>query len=398
MTTGQKIAMERKELNLTQEGLADRLGVSRQAVSRWEVDAAFPETEKLLALSKLFGCSIDYLLNNDIDKEVKVPSSSTASDNPPNIGKKKLSFGYKQYNNLFWGWGFLITILILYGIPLLTLTGVVPITISISANGYGILGSPSYAIGNVFFLFSFLCSIAVALISTAQFFFTNKQLYIARNILVLCSFVFYMVPLSLFYYNMIVSFGAVLLCLFLGISMILFWSLSSNNYESKTSENGRIVHSLDRRGYSLAFGLFFLLIYFSMFMYPGRNQYGDYGVTPATSFYRIFDKSNSLVIVLVSLSFFTTLISGILTILLYPFYRKKLILIRNIVLSIALLSIVSGVAISIVEHSFPGSGNVEIDIIESCSIFVLLTLVVYVWAAPFNRFEPREKKAKTNQE
>lgn len=63
MTTVEKIARCRKEKEFTQAELADLMGVSRQAVSRWESDLAFPETEKLIKLSKLFGCSTDWLLN-----------------------------------------------------------------------------------------------------------------------------------------------------------------------------------------------------------------------------------------------------------------------------------------------------------------------------------------------
>ncbi len=53
MTTGEKIAALRKEKGITQEALAESLKVSRQSVSRWEMDAAFPETEKLIKLSRL---------------------------------------------------------------------------------------------------------------------------------------------------------------------------------------------------------------------------------------------------------------------------------------------------------------------------------------------------------
>lgn len=63
MTTGEKIAFQRKKLGATQIQLAETLGVTRQAVSRWEGDLAFPETDTLIKMSKLFGCSIDYLLN-----------------------------------------------------------------------------------------------------------------------------------------------------------------------------------------------------------------------------------------------------------------------------------------------------------------------------------------------
>ncbi len=62
MTTGQKIYECRRKAGMTQEELADRLGVSRQAVSKWEADAAFPETEKILELCKMFSVSADELL------------------------------------------------------------------------------------------------------------------------------------------------------------------------------------------------------------------------------------------------------------------------------------------------------------------------------------------------
>lgn len=64
MTLGSKLAQERKLKNLTQEQLAELLGVSRQSISKWESDLAFPETEKLLRLCDLFDCSLDYLLRD----------------------------------------------------------------------------------------------------------------------------------------------------------------------------------------------------------------------------------------------------------------------------------------------------------------------------------------------
>ncbi|MCM1127521.1 MAG: helix-turn-helix domain-containing protein [Lachnospiraceae bacterium] len=69
MTTGEKIAVLRKEKGITQEAMAESLNVSRQSVSRWEMDAAFPETEKLIKLSRLLNCSIDFLLNGDVLKD-----------------------------------------------------------------------------------------------------------------------------------------------------------------------------------------------------------------------------------------------------------------------------------------------------------------------------------------
>lgn len=69
MTTGEKITTLRKKKGFTQEQLAEILNVSRQSVSRWEMDVAFPETEKLIKLSKLLECSIDFLLNDDMQAE-----------------------------------------------------------------------------------------------------------------------------------------------------------------------------------------------------------------------------------------------------------------------------------------------------------------------------------------
>ena len=60
----------RKEHNLSQEALADKLGVSRQSVSKWESGTAYPEMDKVLQLCKMFDLNIDELLNQDI-KAVK---------------------------------------------------------------------------------------------------------------------------------------------------------------------------------------------------------------------------------------------------------------------------------------------------------------------------------------
>ena len=62
LTIGQRIAQLRKQYNLSQEALGEELGVSRQAISKWESDATLPEIDKLIALSKRFGVTVGYLL------------------------------------------------------------------------------------------------------------------------------------------------------------------------------------------------------------------------------------------------------------------------------------------------------------------------------------------------
>ena len=65
MTVGQRIAQKRKRLGLSQEALGERLGVSRQAIYKWESDAALPEIEKLVNLSREFSVSVDWLLGEE---------------------------------------------------------------------------------------------------------------------------------------------------------------------------------------------------------------------------------------------------------------------------------------------------------------------------------------------
>ena len=62
MTLGQRIQELRKKNELSQEGLGEKLGVSRQAVSRWEMDGAVPEVDKLIAMSRIFGVDLNDLL------------------------------------------------------------------------------------------------------------------------------------------------------------------------------------------------------------------------------------------------------------------------------------------------------------------------------------------------
>jgi len=62
LTMGQRISEERKKLGLSQEALGEKMSVSRQSISKWEADGAVPEIDKLIALSKLFGVSVGWLL------------------------------------------------------------------------------------------------------------------------------------------------------------------------------------------------------------------------------------------------------------------------------------------------------------------------------------------------
>ena len=69
MTIGERIAEERKKKGMTQEDMAEKLNLSRQAISKWESGSSFPDTENLLKLSFLFSVSVDYLLKGEMVEE-----------------------------------------------------------------------------------------------------------------------------------------------------------------------------------------------------------------------------------------------------------------------------------------------------------------------------------------
>ena len=66
MSLGENIQFLRKKENITQEQFAERLEVSRQSVSKWESDTAYPEMEKILQMCELFHVSMDDLVRNDV--------------------------------------------------------------------------------------------------------------------------------------------------------------------------------------------------------------------------------------------------------------------------------------------------------------------------------------------
>ncbi len=68
-TLGQRIAERRKLLGLSQESFGEKMGISRQAISKWEADNSTPEVEKLITMSKLFGVSVDWLLGTEEEEE-----------------------------------------------------------------------------------------------------------------------------------------------------------------------------------------------------------------------------------------------------------------------------------------------------------------------------------------
>lgn len=69
MKLNEKIYSCRKKLGISQEELAERVGVSRQAVSKWELGIATPELDKLMLLARTFGVTADWLLDDERDAD-----------------------------------------------------------------------------------------------------------------------------------------------------------------------------------------------------------------------------------------------------------------------------------------------------------------------------------------
>ena len=76
MTFSEKLMDRRRKSGLSQEQLADRLGVTRQSVSKWESGTAMPELVKLISLSDIFGVSVDYLVKDYLEE----PESADGGD------------------------------------------------------------------------------------------------------------------------------------------------------------------------------------------------------------------------------------------------------------------------------------------------------------------------------
>ena len=99
MALAEKLYELRKKNGLSQEQLAERLGVSRQAVSKWESGKAVPESDTLVLISDVFHVTLDYLLKDNAEKDNADSSASKpAAGNEKNrreapVGREKRILG-----------------------------------------------------------------------------------------------------------------------------------------------------------------------------------------------------------------------------------------------------------------------------------------------------------------
>jgi transcriptional regulator with XRE-family HTH domain len=90
MTLGEKIKDARVKASLTQEELAAKIMVSRQAISKWESDKGIPDIENLKAIAKLLGVSVDYLIDDGTTLDMSVTREAIDLSSYGKGSKRKL--------------------------------------------------------------------------------------------------------------------------------------------------------------------------------------------------------------------------------------------------------------------------------------------------------------------
>ena len=83
MILGQRIKEEREKRQWTQDYLAETLNVSRQAISKWEVGSTYPDIDRLVQISNLFGITLDSLIKGDdsLKKSIVITKNAKAQTN-----------------------------------------------------------------------------------------------------------------------------------------------------------------------------------------------------------------------------------------------------------------------------------------------------------------------------
>ena len=93
MTLGEKIQALRKQSEMSQEQLAERLTITRQAISRWELNESVPDVDNIVQLSQIFGVSTDYLLKEEGFSSEKARAIHLNSNDGSNV-----SHGHHGYS------------------------------------------------------------------------------------------------------------------------------------------------------------------------------------------------------------------------------------------------------------------------------------------------------------
>lgn len=179
MNFGEKIMMFRKGKQMTQEQLADQLDVSRQAVSKWESGLSYPETEKLIELTRVFDCSLDYLLKDEVEV-AKQSQDAQQTILEPEMKK----FDWSRLTILAWGVIYATLSFIFYSFPFsyvgtqVTNTGLV---IKLYGNAYYLIKQIGDGSPNIWILIGLFIMVGHVCFSIAAFFTNHAFPFKVRN-------------------------------------------------------------------------------------------------------------------------------------------------------------------------------------------------------------------------
>ena len=121
MILADKIIEERKRNGWSQEELAEKLGVSRQSVSKWESAQSVPDLNRIIKMAELFGVTTDYLLKDEIEKS----GNAGSFDGSGGSARKNSQSQHGRSDGIFKIAGKTCTVDCLWGILMHPLSGVI---------------------------------------------------------------------------------------------------------------------------------------------------------------------------------------------------------------------------------------------------------------------------------
>ena len=168
----------RKEKNMSQEALAEKLDVTRQSVSKWESGASYPEMDKLISICKIFNVDMDTLVNGDVSntegKEINITTKDLLDKFNTLMKKIVCLFENMSFKEII---EFLVTIFILI---LIILIGTIPKELIESLIGKGLLDDIGYIGPTLNNIFRLIVDILYSVFAIVIFIYVLKIKYLDR--------------------------------------------------------------------------------------------------------------------------------------------------------------------------------------------------------------------------
>lgn len=167
MKLHEKISAYRKKCGLSQETLAEKIGVSRQAVSKWETGDALPEINKLKSLAECFGVTVDFLLDEETEEyqQPNVESNQVKANAFDRIVAWLESF-FEKHSPFLQKYSFLVGVfLILIGLYIIAKGAIILLPfVVMSSNAMSIVAIPMLLLPIVYILIGVLIVVIGAIL------------------------------------------------------------------------------------------------------------------------------------------------------------------------------------------------------------------------------------------